>query len=62
MTPDGQPILDREAEHPAIVYACGFSRNGVLVAPLAGECAAALAVAEEPLADLRAFQARRFDV
>ena len=33
-TPDGLPILGRSAESPAIVYATGHYRNGVLLTPL----------------------------
>jgi len=33
-TPDGLPILGRSAEHPAIVFATGHYRNGVLLAPV----------------------------
>ena len=33
MSPDALPILGRDPQHPALVYACGFSRNGILLAP-----------------------------
>lgn len=42
MTPDGLPIIDREPDHPALIYACGHSRNGILLAPLTGECVTAM--------------------
>lgn len=60
MTPDGLPILDRDPDQPALLYACGHSRNGVLMAPLTGECIADLATGERPGADLGPFSIRRF--
>ena len=42
VSPDGLPILGEDASSPALVYACGFSRNGVLLAPWAGNALAAL--------------------
>ena len=41
-SPDGLPILGEDAERPALVYACGFSRNGILLAPWAGDALAEL--------------------
>ncbi len=35
VTPDGLPILGTEPSFPALSYACGFSRNGILLAPWA---------------------------
>ena len=60
MTPDGYPILGEDPSAPGIVYACGYSRNGVLIAPLAADCLAALMVGEPPGFDLSAFAATRF--
>ena len=60
MTPDGYPILGRDADAPALLFACGYSRNGVLISPLAAECLAALIVGEDPGHDLTAFSASRF--
>lgn len=60
MTPDGLPILDRDPEHPALLYACGHSRNGVLMAPLTGDCIADLVAGEKPRLDLGPFSVRRF--
>ncbi|HEX5970951.1 MAG TPA: FAD-dependent oxidoreductase [Gemmatimonadaceae bacterium] len=37
MTADGFPILGTDPEIPAISYACGFSRNGILLAPWVAE-------------------------
>lgn len=61
MTPDGLPVIGRDPDWPAILYATGHSRNGILMAPLTGDCIAALALDEEPPADLSAFSIRRFD-
>jgi glycine oxidase ThiO len=37
VTPDMLPILGPDPEHPSLLYACGHSRNGVLMAPLTGD-------------------------
>jgi glycine oxidase len=37
MAADGLPIIGTDAEVPAICYACGFSRNGILLAPWVAE-------------------------
>jgi glycine oxidase len=37
MASDGLPILGGDPQVPALCYACGFSRNGVLLAPWAAE-------------------------
>lgn len=42
VSPDGLPILGEAAGDPALVYACGFSRNGMLLAPWAGSALGAL--------------------
>lgn len=61
MTPDGLPIIGRDPEEPALLYACGHSRNGVLMAPLTGDCIADLATGAEPRHDLGAFRVERFE-
>jgi len=60
MTPDGLPILGRDPERPALIYACGHSRNGVLMAPLSGECIGDLVAGEAPRIDLTSFSVARF--
>ena len=35
MSPDTHPILGADPDSPALVYACGYSRNGILFAPWA---------------------------
>lgn len=46
MSPDGLPIVGADRERPSVLYACGHSRNGVLLAPLTGTIVAALAAGE----------------
>lgn len=60
MTPDGYPILGRDPDARALIYACGYSRNGVLLSPLAASCVAALIAEEDPGYDLTAFSVSRF--
>jgi glycine oxidase len=46
---DGHPILGTDPDTPALVYACGYSRNGILFAPwAAAQLAALLAGADAP--------------
>jgi len=60
MTPDGYPILGPDPATPALLYACGYSRNGVLVSPLAADCLAALIDGGDAGFDLSAFAPTRF--
>ena len=60
MTPDWLPIIGPDPNHPAVIYACGHSRHGILMAPLTGECVAALVTGTTPPADLHAFRVDRF--
>jgi glycine oxidase len=60
MTADGYPILGRDPDAPALLYACGYSRNGVLLSPLAADCVAALAAGADAPLDLSAFSVARF--
>ena len=60
VTPDMLPILGPDPANARIVYACGHSRNGILLAPITGETVAEL-VTEEPLShDLSQFHPARF--
>ncbi|MEP6551445.1 MAG: FAD-dependent oxidoreductase, partial [Gemmatimonadales bacterium] len=60
ITPDMLPILGADPEFPSLIYACGHSRNGVLMAPLTGDLIADL-VTETPLShDLDQFRPDRF--
>ena len=47
VSPDGLPILGEDVDTPALVYACGFSRNGVLLAPWAGRALSAMLSGEK---------------
>ena len=60
VTPDLLPILGRDPEYPALIYACGHSRNGILMAPLTGDCVAALVTGTALPASLGAFTIERF--
>jgi glycine oxidase len=60
VTPDMLPIIGRDPERPNIVYACGHSRNGILLAPLTGETVARMLVGEHPAHDLSQFRPGRF--
>ena len=60
VTPDMLPVLGPDPEYPSLLYACGHSRNGVLMAPLTGDLIADL-VTESPLKhDLSQFRPDRF--
>ena len=60
VTPDLLPILGPDSEAPNIIYACGHSRNGILLAPLTGDVVAAILVGEPVLHDLSQFRPERF--
>jgi glycine/D-amino acid oxidase-like deaminating enzyme len=60
VTPDLLPILGPDPDYSCLLYACGHSRNGVLMAPLTGDLIADL-VTESPLNhDLSQFRPDRF--
>jgi glycine oxidase len=44
LTPDARPILGPEPELEGLLYATGFGRNGILLAPLAARAVADLAL------------------
>jgi glycine/D-amino acid oxidase-like deaminating enzyme len=58
-TPDGLPVIGKGSAEGVIV-AGGLFRNGILLGPLVGEIAAALAMGETPAYDLKAFDPARF--
>ena len=60
VTPDLLPILGRDPHVRSLVYACGHSRNGVLLAPLTGDCVAAVVLEQPSPHDLEAFAIARF--
>ena len=60
VTPDALPILGRDPLFEAVVYACGHSRNGVLLAPLTGDVVADVVLGREPAHDISPFRVERF--
>jgi glycine oxidase len=58
-TPDGLPVIGKGAID-GLVIAGGLFRNGILLGPLVGEIAAALALGETPAVNLSAFDPGRF--
>jgi len=60
-SPDGLPLLGRDREYPALLYAAGFSRNGILLGPWAGEAIAALLSGVDPSVSLVSFEPDRFE-
>ncbi|MEO6444783.1 MAG: FAD-dependent oxidoreductase [Gemmatimonadaceae bacterium] len=60
MTTDGLPILDRDPDQQALIYACGHSRNGILMAPLTADVVATLIAGREPSLSLAPFRISRF--
>jgi glycine/D-amino acid oxidase-like deaminating enzyme len=62
VTPDFLPIIGHDPDYPSLLYACGHSRNGVLLAPLTADCVAALAVGKPSPFSLSPFTVDRFAV
>jgi glycine oxidase len=60
VTPDMLPILGPDPEHKSLIYACGHSRNGVLMAPLTGDLIADLVTGTPLSFDLSQFRPGRF--
>ena len=60
MTPDGLPVLGPDPGLPALHYACGFSRNGILLAPWAAEQLALGLTEGTPDASMASFSVARF--
>ncbi|HEY0969943.1 MAG TPA: FAD-dependent oxidoreductase [Gemmatimonadales bacterium] len=60
VTPDLLPIIGLDPDRPALVHACGHSRNGILLGPLTGDCVAALVTGAPLPADLSPFDPARF--
>ena len=58
MSLDTHPILGADPESPALVYACGYSRNGILFAPWAAAQLAEILVGD-PAPDLVPFAVDR---
>jgi glycine oxidase len=60
VTPDMLPLIGSDPEHPSLIYACGHSRNGVLMAPLTGDLIADLVTGTPLSFDLSQFRPDRF--
>lgn len=60
VTPDLLPILGPDPALPRLLYACGHSRNGILMAALTGDCMAALVAGIPTGHDLGPFSVSRF--
>jgi glycine oxidase len=57
---DGLPILGADPEHPTLQYACGYSRNGILLAPWAAAQLAESLAGTGPTPELARFSIARF--
>jgi len=60
VTPDLLPLLGPDPNYPAVIYACGHSRNGILLAPLTAEVVAAMIASDPVPHDLTQFRPDRF--
>lgn len=60
MTPDGLPLLGADRDRERLIYACGHSRNGILLAPITSEVVGDLVTGVEPRYDLSRFRPGRF--
>lgn len=60
VTPDFQPIIGRDPERSRVIYACGHSRNGILLTPLTAEAVADIATDSTPRYALHQFRPGRF--
>ena len=60
VTPDMLPMLGIDSGQPSLIYACGHSRNGVLMAPLTGDKIADLVTGTPLSHDLSQFRPDRF--
>jgi glycine oxidase len=54
------PILGPDPDFPAILYATGHYRNGILLAPITGEVIARLVGRRDPEIDLFPYRPDRF--
>ncbi len=60
MTPDLLPIIGADPEAPELIYACGHSRNGVLLCAVTGDAVADLISGTSVSHDLTPFAVSRF--
>ena len=61
VTPDMLPVIGRDTERPSVIYACGHSRNGILMARATALAVADLITEAASRYDLRPFSPRRFE-
>lgn len=59
ITPDLVPIIGADPERPRVIYACGHSRNGILLAPLTAQVVADLVTGAASRYDLSRFRPGR---
>ncbi|MDQ3995564.1 MAG: FAD-dependent oxidoreductase [Gemmatimonadota bacterium] len=59
-TPDLLPILGVDPTDPRLIYACGHSRNGILLAPITAAVTCAIAAGDAVPWDLAPFAIARF--
>jgi len=59
-TPDMLPIIGADPDAPRVLYACGHSKNGILLAPVTARAVAALVRKEQFDVDLAPFSISRF--
>lgn len=59
-TPDMLPIIGPDPDVPALIYACGHSKNGILLAPETAAIVARLVMGQAPGRDLAPFAVTRF--
>ncbi|HXC24375.1 MAG TPA: FAD-dependent oxidoreductase [Gemmatimonadaceae bacterium] len=60
VTPDLLPMLGADPDFPNVVYACGHSRNGILMAPATAEVVADVVTGGTSRYDLSQFRPDRF--
>lgn len=60
VTPDMLPVIGPDADRPRVIYACGHSRNGILLAPLTAEAVADLLTGTPTKYDIGQFRPGRF--
>ncbi|MBI3791276.1 MAG: FAD-dependent oxidoreductase [Gemmatimonadetes bacterium] len=58
---DGLPIVGPDPRWPALIWATGHSRNGILLAPMTAESVAGCVSGESPRFDLSPFRPGRFE-
>ena len=60
VTPDLLPILGPDHADPRLIYACGHSRNGILLAPITASVVCAMLAGDDVPWDLSPFAVSRF--